>query len=45
MRSPAGAIRGVLERLATTPGGAAGWLREHGLPDGDLRRLRARLVA
>ncbi|MDQ1137512.1 protein-tyrosine phosphatase [Microbacterium sp. SORGH_AS 1204] len=43
-RSPAPVIRALLERLDREYGSAAGYLRAHGLRDGELERLRAVLV-
>lgn len=43
--APASAIAEVIEVLSATPGGAAGWLASHGMSDGDLRQLRAKLRA
>jgi hypothetical protein len=43
-RAPAEAIETVLDHLDAAPGGAAGWLTDHGLDRADLARLRERMV-
>jgi hypothetical protein len=43
LRAPGEAMAGVLRQLAEHPGGAAGWLREHGATDEELAGLRERL--
>jgi protein-tyrosine phosphatase len=44
MQAPAAAIEAVLETLGQWPGGAAGWLLDHGLPPDALGQLRRRLT-
>ncbi|GGM54786.1 protein-tyrosine-phosphatase [Longimycelium tulufanense] len=44
MSAPAAAIGVVLDRIDAHPGGAYGWLRDHGARTADLDRWRARLV-
>ncbi|WP_345752355.1 tyrosine-protein phosphatase [Microbacterium rhizophilus] len=43
-KSPAPAMRGVLDQLRAEHGSAAGFLRAHGMTQGELDRLRAVLV-
>jgi hypothetical protein len=44
LQAPAEAIAVVLDILASHPGGAAGWLVDHGLSASQLARLRDRLT-
>lgn len=44
LETPPAAIEGVLETLVSWPGGSSGWLRDHGVSDDDLTKLRDRLL-
>jgi hypothetical protein len=44
LEAPAFAIEAVIDAIASHPGGAAGWLLEHGLEPETLDALRGRLV-